>query len=383
MYIQIDNAGFYNKGAELMLLAIIQRLSNESQIINPKFVAGNGCQAPDYMQIRRTGLYQIPKFFRFYCRIDKLLPQFALEQYGLVKEESINVILDAGGFQFGDQWVYSYTKDRNNQAKQYYRKYKKQGAKIVFLPQAFGPFTNQLAKERIKIVSEYTDIFYVRESTSLNYLVDVLGKDERIRLAPDFTILVKPEANPSLLEKVKDSVCVIPNARMIDKTAPSVSKQYLDFLFRITESIILNGKHLVLLNHEWKSDWALIERITDRLKEYQDRIIALNNLNALEVKSVIGASNLLITSRYHGLVSGLNQRIPSLCTSWNHKYDELINEYSVKDSLLDTTNEIQFMSTLNNALAYPEKYRPSIQTIDKLKTKSISMWNEVLEVISS
>lgn len=104
---------------------------------------------------------------------------------------------------------------------------------------------------------------------------------------------------------------------------------------------------------------------------------------ALEVKSVIGASNLLITSRYHGLVSGLNQRIPSLCTSWNHKYDELIYEYNVQDSLLDTTNEIQFMSTLNNALAYPEKYRPSIQTIDQLKTKSISMWNEVLEVISS
>lgn len=382
MYIQIDNAGFYNKGAELMLQAVIQRLSQETTL-QPKFVAGTGCTAPDNLQIRKAGLYQIPKFFRFHYRLDKLLPQFALDPYGLAKEESVNAIIDAGGFQFGDQWSYGYSKETNKALSQYYRRYKNQGAKIIFLPQAFGPFTNPLARERVKLVFDYADIIYAREKVSYQYLMEIFGENEKIKLAPDFTILVKPEANPSLLEKVKDSVCVIPNARMIDKTAPSVSKQYLDFLFRITESIILNGKHLVLLNHEWKSDWALIERITDRLKEYQDRIIALNNLNALEVKSVIGASNLLITSRYHGLVSGLNQRIPSLCTSWNHKYDELIYEYNVQDSLLDTTNEIQFMSTLNNALAYPEKYRPSIQTIDQLKTKSISMWNEVLEVISS
>ncbi len=382
MYIQIDNAGFYNKGAELMLQAVIQRLSQETTL-QPTFVAGTGCTAPDNLQIRKAGLYQIPKFFRFHYRLDKLLPQFALEPYGLAKEESINAIIDAGGFQFGDQWSYGYSKETNKALSQYYRRYKNQGAKIIFLPQAFGPFTNPLARERVKLVFDYADIIYAREKVSYQYLMEIFGENEKIKLAPDFTNLVEPLANPSLLKQIRGGVCLIPNARMTDKTDESVANSYEDFLHKTTELILSKNEHLILLNHEGPGDWQLIQNIKAQFPNHQEQITAINNLNALEVKAVIGNCKLLITSRFHGLVSGLNQQVPTLCTSWNHKYEELLNEYSVKDSLLDTTNEIQFMSTLNNALAYPEKYRPSIQTIDKLKTKSISMWNEVLEVISS
>lgn len=382
MYIQIDNAGFYNKGAELMLQAVIQRLSQETTL-QPKFVAGTGCTAPDNLQIRKAGLYQIPKFFRFHYRLDKLLPQFALDPYGLAKEESVNAIIDAGGFQFGDQWSYGYSKETNKALSQYYRRYKNQGAKIIFLPQAFGPFTNPLARERVKLVFDYADIIYAREKVSYQYLMEIFGENEKIKLAPDFTNLVEPLANPSLLKQIRGGVCLIPNARMTDKTDESVANSYEDFLHKTTELILSKNEHLILLNHEGPGDWQLIQNIKAQFPNHQEQITAINNLNALEVKAVIGNCKLLITSRFHGLVSGLNQQVPTLCTSWNHKYEELINEYSVKDSLLDTTNEIQFMSTLDNALAYPEKYRPSIQTIDKLKTKSISMWNEVLEVISS
>lgn len=382
MYIQIDNAGFYNKGAELMLQAVIQRLSQETTL-QPKFVAGTGCTAPDNLQIRKAGLYQIPKFFRFHYRLDKLLPQFALDPYGLAKEESVNAIIDAGGFQFGDQWSYGYSKETNKALSQYYRRYKNQGAKIIFLPQAFGPFTNPLARERVKLVFDYADIIYAREKVSYQYLMEIFGENEKIKLAPDFTNLVEPLANPSLLKQIRGGVCLIPNARMTDKTDESVANSYEDFLHKTTELILSKNEHLILLNHEGPGDWQLIQNIKAQFPNHQEQITAINNLNALEVKAVIGNCKLLITSRFHGLVSGLNQQVPTLCTSWNHKYDELIYEYNVQDSLLDTTNEIQFMSTLNNALAYPEKYRPSIQTIDQLKTKSISMWNEVLEVISS
>jgi hypothetical protein len=217
MYIQIDNAGFYNKGAELMLQAVIQRLSQETTL-QPKFVAGTGCTAPDNLQIRKAGLYQIPKFFRFHYRLDKLLPQFALDPYGLAKEESVNAIIDAGGFQFGDQWSYGYSKETNKALSQYYRRYKNQGAKIIFLPQAFGPFTNPLARERVKLVFDYADIIYAREKVSYQYLMEIFGENEKIKLAPDFTNLVEPLANHSLLKQIRGGVCLIPNARMTDKT---------------------------------------------------------------------------------------------------------------------------------------------------------------------
>src|SRR5690606_15447171 len=109
---------------------------------------------------------------------------------------------------------------------------------------------------------------------------------------------------------------------------------------------------------------------------------ALNNLNALEVKAVIGSCKLLITSRFHGLVSGLNQQIPSLCTSWNHKYEELLNDYEVPDNILDTTDKKSYISKIDNALTKPKEYTPKPETINQLKNKTEKMWQEILQLIN-
>jgi colanic acid/amylovoran biosynthesis protein len=380
MYIQIDNAGFYNKGAELMLQAVIQRLSQETTL-QPKFVAGTGCTAPDNLQIRKAGLYQIPKFFRFHYRLDKLLPQFALDPYGLAKEESVNAIIDAGGFQFGDQWSYGYSKETNKALSQYYRRYKNQGAKIIFLPQAFGPFTNPLARERVKLVFDYADIIYAREKVSYQYLMEIFGENEKIKLAPDFTNLVEPLANPSLLKQIRGGVCLIPNARMTDKTDESVANSYEDFLHKTTELILSKNEHLILLNHEGPGDWQLIQNIKAQFPNHQEQITAINNLNALEVKAVIGNCKLLITSRFHGLVSGLNQQVPTLCTSWNHKYEELLNDFEVPGNILNTTNSNKFNTKIEDALSNPGAYTPNQEVISSLKLLTTDMWTNIIAAL--
>lgn len=381
MYIQIDNAGFINKGAELMLRAIIDRLSKEADL-DPKFVAGLACVALNNSEIRATGLYQIPSFYRFHYRLDKLLPQFALEPYGLAKKESINVILDAGGFQFGDQWAYRYSKESNQRIYKYYKSYKRQGSKIIFLPQAFGPFKQALSLDRIKFAAEFADLIYAREQTSYNYLKEIFGTDERIRLAPDFTILIEPLAHNKLVESSANGVCLIPNTRMTDKTDSTIANSYQQYLLETAEMILSRNEKLVLLNHEGDGDWKLIQSIQQKLGGNNSQIIALNNLNALEVKAVIGSCKLLITSRFHGLVSGLNQQIPSLCTSWNHKYEELLNDYEVPDNILDTTDKKSYISKIDNALTKPKDYTPKPETINQLKNKTEKMWQEILQMIN-
>src|SRR5690554_5150143 len=113
MYIQIDNAGFINKGAELMLQAIIDRVGKETKI-NPHFVRGANCDGSTE-SIMRAGLYQIANLQRYKIQWQNLLKQKRLEKYGLVKKENISVILDAGGFQFGDQLSKGYSKKSNKE----------------------------------------------------------------------------------------------------------------------------------------------------------------------------------------------------------------------------------------------------------------------------
>ena len=380
MYIQIDNAGFINKGAELMLRAIIDRLGKEESL-NPKFVAGQNCIASNNIELRKAGLYQIPQFYRFHYRLDKLLPQFALEPYGLAKRESVNVILDAGGFQFGDQWAKGYSKESNMALYNYYKSYKKRGCKIIFLPQAFGPFEHPLSKERMEIVYEHADLIYARDNTSYKYLHQLFGIQDKIKLAPDFTSLVVPDIPLKLYTKVKDGICLIPNARMIDKTDAEISKTYFDYLINIVDFVIERNEKLILLNHEGVTDWKLIQDIQNSFPNRDEQIIAINNLNAFDVKAVIGASKLVITSRFHGLVSGLNQQVPSLCTSWNHKYEELLADYGVPNNILSTTNKNHYLPKIENALQNPESFKPKSELISELKQKTQLMWNEVLGVM--
>ena len=93
---------------------------------------------------------------------------------------------------------------------------------------------------------------------------------------------------------------------MVDKTNWEIADRYLDFLLKISEGVLKRDEKILLLNHEDEGDQKLIESIAQKLGK-NDNIITLNNLEALTVKSVIGHCKLLISSRYHGAVSGFNQ----------------------------------------------------------------------------
>lgn len=252
MYLQIDNAGFINKGAELMLLSVVARLNRENSL-NPCFAHGLNCNGTPE-QIMKAGLNKIFRFQRFKIDWAEFVKQAKLDRYNLVKTSSVTAILDAGGFQFGDQWSDTYSTESNKRLAEYYKNYKKLGAKIIFLPQAFGPFKDSLAGDRIKRVFEFSDMLYAREKKSYNYLIQILGKDNKIKQAPDFTCLLEPDISFKLFEKIKKGICIIPNAKMVDKTNREVAGRYLKFLLKISEAVLRRDEKLLLLNHESEGD---------------------------------------------------------------------------------------------------------------------------------
>ncbi|MCC5929240.1 MAG: polysaccharide pyruvyl transferase family protein [Cyclobacteriaceae bacterium] len=378
-FIQIDNVGFLNKGAELMLYAIMQRLEGDPGI-NAKFVAGK--IYGNEMQIRKSGLYQIPYLQRYKIKFHEKFTTGQLSRLGLVNKRDVSVLLDAGGFQFGDQWEKYNQNNLNVNLKEYYAYYKKRQCKIIFLPQAFGPFTKPLSTERIEIVYDAADILYAREKTSYNYLIELFGKSDKIRLAPDFTSLAECDLPLKLYHRVKDAVCIIPNARMTDMTNKEISDAYTKFLYEVATYVLNRREKLVLLNHEGPGDWVLIQ---DLLKKFDDRdeiIEAIDGLDALEIKAVIGHCKLLISSRFHGVVSGFNQGIPTLCTSWSHKYEELLNDYRLPGNIININKPDSTIDIINSVLKTPDKFRPEVKTISKLKINSEQMWKDILAVIA-
>jgi colanic acid/amylovoran biosynthesis protein len=333
MTIQIDGTNTVNKGAELMLYAVLQEI--ERKYPDAKVLYNQQWSNPNYIRTklnfgtRPFAHLLIPVLNK--CKVHGILRRLSVPCSFLTLRypiKGLDLVLDAGGFQFGDQWNIS---DYDLLLwENYYRKLKKQGTKIILLPQAFGPFETKNGKKIVGIVSKYTDIIFAREEVSYNHLIKAGADGRKIKLYPDFTALVEGII-PKRYEFLKDGICIIPNKRMIDKSTV-LPENYFSFLEKIIQIIQQQGKSPFLLNHESKSDFVLCELINQQLKV---PLTIVNNLTALEIKGVISQSYLVVSSRFHGVASALNSGVPCLATSWSHKYAELFKDYRQSDCVLD------------------------------------------------
>lgn len=373
--IYIDNMGFNNRGDQLMLKSVIDQIHlwrPDAQIIvrhtvfdqNPSFCKTNGLIP---LQPARRGL----KGIRY-----KLAIQFLLNKQWLVTPSEIDLVLDCRGFQFGDKW--DVDESKYLEYKRYYDSFNKRGRKLIFLPQAFGPFEQECGRKLIQLVYQQASILFARDRKSAEYLQSALPDCSRIRTCPDFTCLLHPDESASINLPEKQYVLIIPNARMIDKTDSKTSNSYFDFLIKIVQHLSDVGENVYLLNHEGPEDEKMLHKLN---LELSTPLPVLTGLSGTDIKSIIKGAKLVVSSRFHGVVSGLTQGVPTLCTSWSHKYAELLSEHKCESNILDAVNIEKSIAMIDDALLYPAKYSSKEGCEAQIEKQAREMWQNVFSEI--
>ncbi len=229
-----------------------------------------------------------------------------------------------------------------------------------------------------KIVNN-SDLIFARDDLSLKFAKEAADHSDKIQQAPDFTVKVKPDLQND--SDASNRVCVVPNQRMIEKASkPEDGKKYiilLKNLIRITEDA---GLTPVILLHGDDD-----ERLASTLQLTFPDILYHKEDDPIKLKKFIGESRLLIGSRFHAIISAMNQVVPAIGTSWSHKYEMLFSEFGCKELLLHIEdNEDELSELISESISgnTRERLRDRLQkNSQKIKHETDEMWKQVDHLI--
>jgi polysaccharide pyruvyl transferase WcaK-like protein len=382
MIIELRGVEFHNKGAELMLLAILEKV--RSRFPTAIFVMEVSKITPLEKQ-RKLGIYAKLEVQRLWNRgrsigqFNFLTPGYLKRCGGMITENEVDVVLDGSGFAFGDFWGPEYAQRRLSNC---IARWKKAGKKVVLLPQAFGKFENQKLQEEMKRIISRADLIFARDRFSYGYLREVQQNDSNTFLKPDFTNLIAGHV-PLYFDAAALEVAIIPNNKLVQSGVFSSKAAYLDFLKRTVDIVAAKGKKPFFLIHEGRKDLDLAEHVN---ADFGMQVPIVVEDDPLAVKGMIGLCEAVITSRFHGLVSALTQSVPCLCVGWSHKYVALMEDYDYAEGLLVDKDLSAEGLTQKIAMILDEDSRAGIKK--KLAANAViqkdyanAMWEQVFDLL--
>lgn len=379
MIIELRKAGFVNKGAQLMLYAMMDKL--KSQYPEAVFTMAPHKNAP-WEERAAHGLRQKAWYWRYRTQwgdLAALLTPKTRKKYGIVLDREVDVVMDAAGFAYSDQ----ISKKSCTELARSCKRWKKRGTKIILMPQAFGPFQSKNNVKKIKAIADCATLIYAREKTSYQHLVNITGNKPNIKMAPDFTNLLEGEI-PHYFNAEENTFCIIPNHRMIDRTQGKESQAYLPFLILCTRYLLSNHQKPFILVHEGPKDLYLAKEVA---KAVNHVVPVYTESDPIRVKGLIGACKGVLGSRYHSLISALSQGIPALGTGWSHKYQLLYEAYNFPEGMMDVTASQKEVFQKLDLLLQPESYQNIQQTIippsKEQKQHAHQMWEDIFNAFKT
>ena len=377
MNVQILGVDPANRGAGLMFEAIRQQLDSRYPGVN--YVMSTEVRPADRLKLGAWGIFPPGKRLkdRLVGKVANALPSSFLRRAALIKDQDVDVVLDASGFAYGEFWGPKKMADRIADP---IVAWKRQGKKVILMPQAWGAFEDPGFRPLLTTIFDHADMVFARDEVSFGHLKSIVGERTNLALAPDFTNLVKADL-PSRLAPYAGRTLIVPNAKIIQAKGAAIEDRYLGFLAASVRIAQAAGQDPVLLVHEGAGDLAIAHKVNALLAA---PVPVVSDLTALETKALIAKAAALVSSRFHGLVSGLAAGVPSLACGWSHKYQELLKDYQCAEHVVDLSAEGELDGKIEAffqaALAGPLKQR--IEAAGQAqKERSVEMWNKVFGVL--
>lgn len=346
-HVLITGVEFTNQGAFLMLVAASQAIRSRGGIPVVEFNIGFS------EQCRSVGVYTLlhPRLAAPAARVKQTLEKRPSRSATMLRRfealvphvlpSDIDLVLDASGFCYGDEWLGPHLDARLGAISMWHER----GVPVVFLPQAFGPFS--VSGPRVAPVLRQAEMVFARDDESLRHVGGLIEPDQGmagplVRSAPDFTIGLRSRETTAF-SLPPDVVALVPNWNIANRNNLGVDG-YVAQLSGLGRNLTDAGFTVIGVCHEGEHDLAILKDVVKSLEPGSMRIFS--GLDGLQLKGLIGQCSGLVAGRYHAAISALSQGVPTLVHGWSHKYAALMSDFECPDMIVEVERSVEAQSDL-------------------------------------
>ena len=276
------------------------------------------------------------------------------------------------------------------------------GVPVVKMAQAVGPVNKPLNRSLAKLFLFRCDHIFARGEKTAEFLRQFNFPKDKFDTVADIAFLYQPDY--SLSKENEDRVNVLISrlgsvkrqGKNIIVFSPSIlveresQRKGLDYAGRFLDLIKTLGfrdfQYVFMPNatregsdKAHNNDLLTIARMKSawEVAQIQDQLLAdidwvEYDINTASIRRIISQADVLVTSRYHAMISGLSLEIPTVVIGWGHKYKETMVYFDLEEYSLDFGGgEPDLPAIITGILENPKAVKDKIRK-NQIKVRSLA-----------
>jgi len=266
------------------------------------------------------------------------------------------------------------------------------GTPVIKLAQAVGPFEHAFNRILARNFLSRCKHIFLRGSSSARHITRLNLPAGKTSPAADIAFLYKPAYSLSaenipriniLLDRIQQEkskgkkLIIISPSILVDQKMHKMNRNYIDLLLMALARLNRDDFFYIFMPNATRegsskhhnNDILLVNRIMRNAEQsnlpqpLQNAIAFIDyDLNSHAIRQVTEQADLLITSRYHAMISGLALTIPTIVIGWGHKYQETMAAFGLSQFVLNSSDpDLDLTEMIKKALESNPQIRKHLQ----------------------
>jgi polysaccharide pyruvyl transferase WcaK-like protein len=249
---------------------------------------------------------------------------------------------------------------------------------VIKLAQAVGPFHHFLNRISARLFLMPCRHIFARGEKTAGFLKELGYPEEKTDTVADVAFLYDKRFSLShenekrvadlidRLKHTKKQIVVFTPSILVENQSTKLGLDYSGKFFDVIKDLGTVNYHFVFMPNATRegsdkthnNDLLTIGRMRAAAEngalsaEMLEAVDWINyDINTSSIRTIVSAANILVTSRYHAMISGLCLAVPTVVIGWGHKYKETMDYFGLGKYSLDFGDkELDLTQIIKDAL---------------------------------